>query len=137
MDMKLKVAILYENWGDEELVPELDRETDKKKRDRGKKKEKKKRREKHDFEEIFEALEKLGHQPSYEILDGTDKTLLALARCETDLFFNLVESYAGDDLKEMNVAAYLDLLGRPYTGAGPQALYLAQDKGLAKKLFHF
>src|SRR5205807_2296773 len=31
----------------------------------------------------------------------------------------------------------LDLLGRPYTGAGPQGLYLAQDKGLAKKLFQF
>jgi D-alanine-D-alanine ligase len=53
------------------------------------------------------------------------------------LFFNLVESYAGDDNKEMHVAAYLDLLGRPYTGAGPQGLYMAQDKGLAKKLFQF
>ena len=131
MEQKLKVAILYENWGDEELIPEPEKKT----RDRGKKK--KKRREKHDFEEIFEALEKLGHEPSYEILDGTDKTLLALARCETDLFFNLVESYAGDDQKELHVAAYLDLLGRPYTGAGPQGLYLAQDKILAKKLFTF
>jgi D-alanine-D-alanine ligase len=37
----------------------------------------------------------------------------------------------------MQVAGYLDLLGRPYTGAGPQGLYLAQDKGLAKKLFGF
>src|SRR5947209_18780953 len=126
MDHKLKVAILYENWGDEELVPELNKEPEKKKRAQGKKK--KKRREKHDFEEIFEALEKLGHEPSYEVLDGTDKTLLGLARCENDLFFNLVESYAGDDQKELHVAAYLDLLGRPYTGAGPQGLYLAQDK---------
>src|SRR5215831_2718085 len=85
MDRKLKVAILYENWGDEELVPA---EPEKKKRARGKKK---KRREKHDFEEIFEALEKIGHEPSYEILDGTDKTLFALNRCEADLFFNLVQ----------------------------------------------
>ena len=37
----------------------------------------------------------------------------------------------------MNIAAYLDLLGKPYTGAGPHALYLAQDKALAKKIFAF
>ncbi len=69
------------------------------------------------------------------MLDGEDKSLTALARHETDLFFNLVESYAGDDTMEMHVAAFLDLLGRPYTGAGPQGLYLAQDKGVAKKAF--
>jgi D-alanine-D-alanine ligase len=37
----------------------------------------------------------------------------------------------------MQVAGYLDLLGKPYTGAGPQALCLAQDKAIAKKLFDF
>ena len=128
-EKKFKVAVLYENWGEEEQPPEPE-----KRRRRGKRK---KKREKHDHEEIFEALDKLGHEPSYVVLDGTDKTLTALARCETDLFFNLVESYAGDDHKEMHVAAYLDLLGRPYTGAGPQALFLAQDKALAKKIFEF
>src|SRR5260370_6207597 len=129
METKLKIAILYENWGEEEVAA-----AEPQKKRRGKRK---KQREKHDAEEIFEALEKLGHEPSYVVLDGTDKTLTAVARYETDLFFNLVESYAGDDHKEMHVAAYLDLLGRPYTGAGPQALYLAQDKALAKKVFEF
>lgn len=135
LEKRIKVAILYENWtgGEEETPPP---EPPVKKR-RAKNKRKKKKREMHDHEEIFEALEKLGHQPSYQILDGTDKTLAGLARCETDLFFNLVESYAGDDLKEMHVAAYLDLLARPYTGSGPQALYLAGDKALAKKIFEF
>jgi D-alanine-D-alanine ligase len=38
---------------------------------------------------------------------------------------------------DMNIAAFLDLLGKPYTGAGPHALYLAQDKALAKKIFAF
>ncbi|MGE5323014.1 MAG: D-alanine--D-alanine ligase family protein [Actinomycetota bacterium] len=130
MDRKLKVGVLYETWGHEEAPPE----PEKKKRRPGKQR---KKREKHDYEEIFEALEKLGHEPSYVTLDGEDKTLTALARCEVDIFFNLVESYAGDDTKEMQVAGYLDLLGKPYTGAGPQGLYLAQDKGLAKKLFAF
>src|SRR5215469_2616596 len=131
MDKKLKVAILYENWGDEE---EAAPQPVKKKRT---KERKRKKREKHDREEIFEALESLGHEPSYQVLDGEEKTLTALARCDADLFFNLVESYAGDDNKEMHVAAYLDLLGRIYTGASPHAMYLAQDKGLAKKIFAF
>jgi D-alanine-D-alanine ligase len=130
MAEKLKIAILYDIWGEEEadVPPEPKRKSRKRSR---------RRREKHDREEIFEALEKLGHEPSYMVLDGTDKTLSALAKSDADLFFNLTESYAGDDTKEMHVAAYLDLLGRTYTGAGPQALYLAQDKALAKKLFKF
>lgn len=135
---KLKITVLYENWFDEEEAAFIaEQEADKKpeKKKRGAKKRKK--REKHDREEIFEALEKLGHEPSYLVLDGEDKSLLSLAKHETDLFFNLVESYAGDDTLEMHVAAFLDLLGKPYTGAGPQGLYLAQDKGVAKKLFQF
>jgi D-alanine-D-alanine ligase len=62
---------------------------------------------------------------------------MAVARCNADLIFNLTESYAGDDTKDMNLAAYLELLDQPFTGAGPHALYLAQDKSLAKKVFHF
>ena len=133
METKLKITVLYESWGEEE---ETAPEPEKEKKKRGANKRRKKR-EKHDREEIFEALEKLGHEPTYMVLDGEDKSLTALSKLETDLFFNLVESYAGDDTMEMHVAAYLDLLGRPYTGAGPQGLYLAQDKGVAKKLFQF
>ncbi len=91
----------------------------------------------HDREEIFDALVKLGHEAVYQVVDGRDQTLIALARAEADLFFNLTESYAGDDTMDMNLAAYLDLLGKPYTGAGPHGLYLAQDKSLAKKIFAF
>ena len=95
------------------------------------------RRRKADHEEVHEALKKTGHEPFYHVLDGTAATLHALADLKADLYFNLIESYAGDDTKEMNVAAYLDLLGRRYTGAGPHGLYLAQDKALAKKIFAF
>ena len=51
--------------------------------------------------------------------------------------FNLTESFDGDDTKEMNVVAYVDLLGLRYTGAGPHAIILAQDKAIAKKIFAF
>src|SRR5712671_1162889 len=133
---KLKVAILYDIWEEDTPEPEPEPEPEKKKRIR-KKGRKKKKVEKHDREEIFEALEKLGDEPFYQVVDGKNATLTALARVEADLVFNLTESYAGDDTKDMNMAAYLDLLGHAYTGAGPHSLYLAQDKALAKKIFAF
>src|SRR6266436_7357044 len=116
----MKIAVLYDVWEEEGAVPEPPQP---KPPARKKKSRKKAKREKEDREEIFEALEKLGHEPSYQVLDGEDKSLTALVRCEADLFFNLVESYAGDDNMEMHVAGYLDLLDRVYTGAGPQGLY--------------
>jgi D-alanine-D-alanine ligase len=130
----MKIAVLYDVWEEEGAVPDP---PEPKPPARKKKSRKKAKREKEDREEIFEALEKLGHEPSYQILDGTPQCLNSLAKCEADLIFNLTESFAGDDTKEMHVAAYLDLLGKPYTGAGPHASFLAQDKAIAKKMFAF
>ncbi len=129
---KLKIAILYDVWGEEAAVPEVEPKPAKKK-----KRASKTRREKEDREEIFEALEKLRHEPSYQVLDGTPQCLTSLAKCGADLVFNLTESFAGDDTKEMNIAAYMDLLGIRYTGGGPHAHFLAQDKATAKKMFAF
>jgi len=131
----MKIAILYDVWEEEGTSPESPPEP--KPPARKKKVRAKKKREKEDREEIFEALEKLGHEPFYQVLDGTPQCLNALAKCEADLIFNLTESFAGDDTKEMHVAAYLDLLGMRYTGAGPHATFLAQDKAIAKKMFGF
>jgi D-alanine-D-alanine ligase len=133
---KLKIAVLYDVWGEEAPTPELvepKTATGKKK----KKARRKTRREKEDREEIFEALEKLGHEPFYQVLDGNLQCLSSLAKCGSDLVFNLTEAFAGDDTKEMNVAAYMDLLGIRYTGGGPHAHFLAQDKATAKKMFAF
>ena len=126
MGDKLKVAVLYDVWGEEE-TPESEAAAE----------SGRKRKEKEDREEIFDALSKLGHEPSYHVLDGRPQSLYGLGKCGAELIFNLTESYAGDDTKEMNVAAYIDLLGIPYTGAGPHAHFLAQDKATAKKMFAF
>jgi D-alanine-D-alanine ligase len=130
----LKVTVLYDLW--EEEPAEVPEEVVAPRKRTGQKKRKKKP-VKHDREEIFEALEKLGHEPSYYVLDGRPQSLLGLAKCNADLIFNLTESYAGDDTKEMHVTAYLDMLEIPYTGAGPHAHLLAQDKTIAKKMFAF
>jgi D-alanine-D-alanine ligase len=131
---KQKIAILYDTWGSQAETPDVEEE---KALPRGRKRRTKPRKEKEDREEIFEALHKLGHQPFYQILDGTPSCLHSLEQCGADLIFNLTESFAGDDTKEMNIAAYMDLLHLPYTGAGPHAHFLAQDKGTAKKMFAF
>jgi D-alanine-D-alanine ligase len=131
---KLKVTVLYDLW--EEEPAEVQEEAPAPRKRKGQTKRKKKP-VKQDREEIFEALEKLGHEPSYHILDGRPQSLFALAKCGADLVFNLTESYAGDDTKEMHVTAFLDMLEIPYTGAGPHANMLAQDKAIAKKMFAF
>lgn len=123
---KLKIAVLYDVWGEEE-TPDSEKAAE----------SGRKRKEKEDREEISDALTKLGHEPFYHVLDGRTQSLHGLAKCGADLVFNLTESYAGDDTMEMNVAAYMDLIGLPYTGAGPHASFLAQDKATAKKMFAF
>src|SRR5690349_22047027 len=123
---KLKIAVLYDAWGEEE-TPDSEKAAE----------SGRKRKEKEDREEIFDALTKLGHEPFYQVLDGRQQSLQALAKCGADLVFNLTESFAGDDTMDMNLVAYLDLLGLPYTGSGPHAFVLAQDKAIAKKMFAF
>src|SRR5438309_9131500 len=98
----LKITILHEVW--EEGPPEPEPEPLKVPRARNGKRRTKKKHPLYDREEIFEALTKLGHEPSYHVLDGKNQSLLALAKCGADLVFNLSESYAGDDTMEKNIA---------------------------------
>ena len=88
-------------------------------------------------EEVAEALTKLGHEAVMHELDGTPKSLLALAKLDCDLVFNLTESFADDDTADFKIAGYLELIGKKYTGSGTHGLMLAQDKSIAKKIFQF
>jgi len=122
---KLRIGVLYDYFWDEDES-----------RNGGEARPKRKAPDE-DVQEVYEALKKSGHSPVFLRLDGTRQSLDELAQSETDLIFNLVESFAGNDGYDTNVAAYLELLGRRYTGAGAHGLYLAQDKALAKKIFAF
>src|SRR5688572_26021337 len=88
-------------------------------------------------EEVAEALVKVGHEPVMHEVDGTTKSLVALAKVDCDLVFNLCESFADDDTADFKIAAFLELLKKKYTGAGTHGLLLAQDKAIAKKIFAF
>ncbi|MET0211889.1 MAG: ATP-grasp domain-containing protein [Vicinamibacterales bacterium] len=124
---KLRITVLYDRWEPEDdnagtngkapLVRTLDkREVE---------------------EEVIDALTKLGHEPALHQLDGSLKSLHALAKLDTDLIFNLSESFGGNDTADYNIAAYLELVGKRFTGAGSHGLMLAQDKSVAKKIFAF
>ena len=127
----MKVMILFNTFEGYEEYPGADIEAAA--ADTGKKKRKKKT----DIEAISEALSSLGHEPSTLAIDGRPQTLTTLSRSSADLYFNLVESYAGDDTMEMHFAAFLDLVGKKYTGAGPHGSCLAMDKTVAKKLIRY
>ena len=129
----LRIAVLYEPSDNVSPPEEPPRERHREKTQRG---HRRGPRPKTDREQVAEALRKNGHDAFLYELNG-EKALLDLANTDAELVFNLVEAYAGDDAKEAHVAAFLDLLGLRYTGTGPQALFVAQDKALAKKLFTF
>ena len=57
-----------------------------------------------------------------------------LCSLKPDIAFNICESIFTRSEDEMKMAAILDVTGFPYTGSGPIALGLAQDKGLSKSL---
>ncbi|HTO89737.1 MAG TPA: ATP-grasp domain-containing protein [Candidatus Sulfotelmatobacter sp.] len=121
---KLRIGVLYDFWWDED-----------EERTPGARPKRKPPDE--DVQEVYEALKKVGHNPVFLRLDGTAESLVELAQSESDLIFNLVESFGGDDSHDSRVAGYLELLNRKFTGSGAHGLYLAQDKALAKKIFAF
>ena len=123
----LKIVVLYDRWEepDDDAAPAdktpLTRTLDKKEVE----------------DEVADALGKLGHQATLHCLDGSIKSLHALARMECDLIFNLAESFAGNDTADYCIAAYLELIDKRFTGSGSHGLLYAQDKANAKKILEF
>jgi D-alanine-D-alanine ligase len=125
---KLNILVLYDRWeepgesgsGSSEKAP-LTRTLDKKEVE----------------DEVADTLGKLGHDATLHVLDGSIKSLHALARIDCDLVFNLAESFAGNDTADYCIASYLELLNKRFTGSGSHGLLYAQDKAVAKKILEF
>jgi D-alanine-D-alanine ligase len=132
----MKIAIVFDSWEETESYPGENAAAEAPP-ERTRKGKKKKKKPLTDREAIAKALTELGHEPFEIPVDGRPATLTKIARSDADLFFNLTESYAGDDTKEMHFCAFLDLVGKQYTGAGPDASYLAMEKSVAKKIMRF
>ncbi|HVH57331.1 MAG TPA: hypothetical protein VM791_13815 [Vicinamibacterales bacterium] len=124
---KLNVVVLYDRWDEPEVEgtstekAPLTRTLDKKEVE----------------DEVAETLGKLGHDATLHVLDGTVKSLHAIARLECDLMFNLAESFGGNDTADYCIAAYLELLDKHFTGSGSHGLLYGQDKAAAKKILEF
>ncbi len=87
-------------------------------------------------EAVLEALRELGHHATLVPLrEDISAFIQQLQESALDLAFNLCEGFWGDSRREMHVAALLELLNLPYTGASPGCLGLSQDKVRSKDLF--
>jgi len=125
---KLNIVVIYDRWEDPEGEGSAAADTAPLMRTLDKKEVE---------DEVAETLGKLGHDASLHVLDGSFKSLHALARIECDLVFNLAESFAGNDTADYCIAAYLELISKRFTGSGGHGLLYAQDKAVAKKILEF
>ncbi len=84
---------------------------------------------------VCEALRLLG---SHVTVLGAEHDVASVARNlkeeDPDLVFNLTEQFCGDRRLDKNIAALLELLDLPFTGAGAMGLLLARDKRLCKEI---
>ncbi len=84
---------------------------------------------------VCDALRALGHRVT---VIGAEYDIASVARTLTerspDLVFNLTEQFCGDRRMDKNIAALLELLDIPFTGAGAMGLLLARDKRLCKQI---
>jgi len=84
---------------------------------------------------VIDALRALGHNVS--ILgagEDINSIIESLREQEPDLVFNLTEHIGGDRRFDKNIAALLEMLKIPFTGAGMTGLLLSRDKRLCKQL---
>jgi D-alanine-D-alanine ligase len=90
------------------------------------------------YKQVAQALSARGHTIQTIAARADIKELLrALEEDESEIVFNLCEALGGVDEHASRVASLLELLGKPFTGAGSFGMCLAQDKALSKKLFAF
>jgi D-alanine-D-alanine ligase len=90
-----------------------------------------------DYYTINKLIQALSELKEYEFIylmnhDTLVQDLLKLKN-KIDLVFNLCdEGFYNDRGKELHIPALLDVLGIPYTGAGPQCLAYCFDKSLVR-----
>ena len=88
--------------------------------------------------DVARALLSKGHEVRLlGFRDNLDQLLAGLRAEPVDVVFNLVERFRGQSGLDYTVAALLEMLGLPYTGASSEGLMLARDKALTKKVFAY
>ena len=88
-----------------------------------------------DMDTIRKLRDALSEIPGYRFsfLDNHATLQRDVTELKTDLVLNLCdEGWNNDPFKELHVPAMFDVLGVPYTGAGPASLGACYDKGLVR-----
>jgi D-alanine-D-alanine ligase len=88
--------------------------------------------------DVARALIGKGHQVRmFGFRDNLEQLITGLRGEPFDVVFNLSERFRGESALDYTVAAVLEMLGIPYTGASSEGLMLARDKALTKKVFAY
>jgi D-alanine-D-alanine ligase len=88
--------------------------------------------------DVARALLGKGHDVRmFGFRDNVDQLVAGLKVDRPDVVFNLSERFRGQSALDYTVAAVLEMLGLPYTGASSEGLILARDKALTKKVFAY
>jgi len=90
-----------------------------------------------DFETLDRLRSALAELPGYRFayLERHDDLIARLSADRPDFVLNFCdEGFANDPRKELHVPALLEMLGIPYSGAGPAALGLCYDKEIVNAI---
>lgn len=88
--------------------------------------------------DVRNTLQKLGHEViPFGIYDDIEPFIKLVREAKPDLVFNMSEAFSGKRDFEPNLTALMQLVGVPFTGAGPMSLQLCKDKGLTKVILGY
>lgn len=88
--------------------------------------------------DVLFSLRESGHTARLICLyDSVTPLIDAVTAQRPDLIFNIAEQFRDQTVLERNIAAFLELLGIPYTGSGPTGLTLCRHKAMAKKILTY
>lgn len=88
--------------------------------------------------DVYKALVANGFEVSILGLhDTVDPLFEEIEENRPDVIFNLVELFNNQSNLEKNMAALLEMIGIPYTGATSNNLYVCNNKGLSKKILSY
>jgi len=88
--------------------------------------------------DVFNALQANGYEVRLlGIYNEITPLLEEVKEFKPDVIFNLVEVFDDKTHFDKNIGALLEMIGIPYTGANADALFICNNKALAKKILRF
>ena len=84
---------------------------------------------------VLTSLQNLGHEvDNMAVFDNVGDVVNKVVSFAPTVVFNQCESFRDDRALEPNIPSLLDMMRIPYTGSGPDGLFLCKDKALAREV---